>query len=93
MGFQERLVILFGSIAIGLTISNFTYLWFIRNGISVEEEVFVRGSAISSFMLDSSCSYSCLSFLRLVVPHYTEIDTFRRSTQGTPTPRAYRRSS
>lgn len=42
MGFQERLVILFGSIAIGLTISNFTYLWFIRNGISVEEEVFVR---------------------------------------------------
>lgn len=44
MGFQERLVILFGSIAIGLTISNFTYLWFIRNGISVEEEVFTLNS-------------------------------------------------
>lgn len=40
MGFQERLVILFGSIAIGLTISNFTYLYFIRNGIAVDEEVF-----------------------------------------------------
>jgi len=40
MGFQERLVILFGSVAIGLTISNFTYLWFIRNDISVDEEVF-----------------------------------------------------
>ena len=26
--------------AIGLTISNFTYLWFIRNDISVDEEVF-----------------------------------------------------
>jgi len=44
MGFQERLVILFGSIAIGLTISNFTYLYFIRNGISVEEEVFTLNS-------------------------------------------------
>ena len=40
MGFQERLVILFGSIAIGLTISNFTYLYFIRNDIDVDEEVF-----------------------------------------------------
>ncbi|KAL9190999.1 hypothetical protein ACHAXT_000705 [Thalassiosira profunda] len=44
MGFQERLVILFGSIAIGLTISNFTYLFFIRNGIDVEEEVFTLNS-------------------------------------------------
>jgi len=40
MGFQERLVILLGSIAIGLTISDFTYLYFIRNGIAVEEELF-----------------------------------------------------
>ena len=39
MGFQERLVMLFGSIAIGLTISNFTYMYFIRNGFSVKDEV------------------------------------------------------
>ena len=39
MGFQERLVILFGSIAIGLTISNFTYLYFIRNELGHDEEV------------------------------------------------------
>ncbi|KAL7548231.1 hypothetical protein ACHAWF_011524, partial [Thalassiosira exigua] len=44
MGFQERLVILFGSVAIGLTISNFTCLYFIRNGIDVEEEVFTLNS-------------------------------------------------
>ena len=37
---QERLVILFGSIAIGLTISNMTYMWFIKNGVEVEEELF-----------------------------------------------------
>ena len=40
MGFQERLVMLFGSIAIGLTISNFTYMYFIRNGYSVKDNVF-----------------------------------------------------
>lgn len=40
---QERLVILFGSIAIGLTISNITYLYFIRNGFDVNEEVFTIG--------------------------------------------------
>lgn len=49
MGFQERLVILFGSIAIGLTISNFTYLYFIRNGIAVEEEVFTLNSRHTDF--------------------------------------------
>lgn len=37
---QERLVILFGSIAIGLTISNLTYMHFIRNGVEVDEELF-----------------------------------------------------
>jgi len=44
MGFQERLVILFGSIAIGLTISNFTYLFFVHNGVNVEEELFTVNS-------------------------------------------------
>mmetsp|Transcript_18980 Transcript_18980/g.41361 ORF Transcript_18980/g.41361 Transcript_18980/m.41361 type:complete len:1052 (+) Transcript_18980:88-3243(+) len=44
MRFQERLVILIGSIAIGLTISNLTYLYFIRNGFAVEEEVFTLNS-------------------------------------------------
>ncbi|KAL7518477.1 hypothetical protein ACHAWX_003299 [Stephanocyclus meneghinianus] len=37
---QERLVILFGSIAIGLTISNLTYMYFIREGINEDEELF-----------------------------------------------------
>lgn len=37
---QERLVILFGSIAIGLTISNLTYMHFIKIGIEVDEELF-----------------------------------------------------
>ena len=75
MGFQERLVILFGSIAIGLTISNFTYLWFIRNGISVEEEVFVRACNHGLLQLDSSRSHFCFSllviYLRLVASHDT----------------------
>ncbi len=39
MGFQERLVMLFGSIAIGLTISNFTYIWFLKNEYSVKVKV------------------------------------------------------
>lgn len=37
---QERLVILFGSIAIGLTISNLTYMHFIKVGVNVDEELF-----------------------------------------------------
>ncbi|KAL3777211.1 hypothetical protein HJC23_013756 [Cyclotella cryptica] len=37
---QERLVILFGSIAIGLTISNLTYMYFIREGVDADEELF-----------------------------------------------------
>lgn len=37
---QERLVILFGSIAIGLTISNLTYMHFIKIGVDVDEELF-----------------------------------------------------
>jgi len=37
---QERLVILFGSIAIGLTISNLTYMHFIKIGIDIDEELF-----------------------------------------------------
>ena len=37
---QERLVILFGSVAIGLTISNMTYMYFIKNGVEVDEELF-----------------------------------------------------
>mmetsp|Transcript_27359 Transcript_27359/g.52953 ORF Transcript_27359/g.52953 Transcript_27359/m.52953 type:complete len:1355 (+) Transcript_27359:168-4232(+) len=41
---QERIVILFGSISIGLTISNITYLYFIRNGIPIQDEVFTLNS-------------------------------------------------
>ena len=40
MRFQERLVILMGSIAIGMTISNFTYMYYIKNGYSMTEVVF-----------------------------------------------------
>jgi hypothetical protein len=40
MRFQERCVILLGSIAIGMTISNFTYMYFIKNGYSMTEVVF-----------------------------------------------------
>ncbi len=40
MRFQERCVILLGSIAIGMTISNFTYMYYIKNGYSMTEVVF-----------------------------------------------------
>ncbi len=45
----ERLVILFGSIAIGLTISNMTYLYFIHNDYGADEEIFSLNSRISKY--------------------------------------------
>jgi len=46
---QERLVILFGSIAIGLTISNMTYLYFIHNDYGADEVVFTLNSRHSKY--------------------------------------------
>jgi len=46
---QERLVILFGSIAIGLTISNMTYLYFIHNDYGADEELFSLNSRHSKY--------------------------------------------
>ncbi len=45
----ERLVILFGSIAIGLTISNMTYLYFIHNDYGADEEIFSLNSRHSKY--------------------------------------------
>jgi len=46
---QERLVILFGSVAIGLTISNLTYLYFIHNDFGAEEVLFSLNSRHSKY--------------------------------------------
>ena len=46
---QERLVILFGSIAIGLTISNLTYLYFIHNEYGANDELFTLNHRHSKY--------------------------------------------
>jgi hypothetical protein len=46
---QERLVILFGSVAIGLTISNLTYLYFIHNDFGANEVLFSLNSRHSKY--------------------------------------------
>lgn len=46
---QERLVILFGSIAIGLTISNLTYLYFIHNEYGANDELFTLNARHSKY--------------------------------------------
>ena len=46
MRFKERVVMLLGSIAIGLTISNFTYMYYIKNGYSMDEVVVDLGFVV-----------------------------------------------